>query len=74
MRRGHGGCLTAWSGNARRRLTPHRSPDQRPNRLRAKTIFARRISPITPVKPSPQKYFCFFFSEIDVIYAGPASA
>jgi hypothetical protein len=53
---------------------PALMPRRRPNRLRGKTNFSRRISPVTPVKPLPQKYSYFLFSEIDVICARPASA
>jgi len=39
---------------------------RRQNRLRGKINFSRRINSIAPVKPSPQKYSCFFLSEFDV--------
>jgi hypothetical protein len=58
----------------RRRRAPCIEASRRPNRLRVKTIFASRINPITPVKPSPQKYSYFFLSEFDVYSARPASA
>jgi hypothetical protein len=54
-------------------VPPCIASSRRQNRLRVKTNFSRRINPITPVKPSPQKYSCFFLSEFGVYSIRPAS-
>jgi hypothetical protein len=54
------------SGCAPSPTSPRIEAPRTPNRLREKINFSRRINPITPVKPSPQKYSCFFLSEFDV--------
>jgi hypothetical protein len=42
--------------------------------MRGKIHFGRRFNLITPVQPSAQKYFTFFFSEIEHYYPHPASS
>ncbi|CCE11251.1 hypothetical protein BRAS3843_660059 [Bradyrhizobium sp. STM 3843] len=49
-----------------------RCPD-RQNQFHRKTKFICAFNPITPVQTSREKYSCFYFSEIVVVYRHPAS-
>jgi hypothetical protein len=50
-----------------------RVPDGRENHMRQKTNFAKEFNPNRLVKPFPQKYSSFVFSENGVICCRPVS-